>query len=73
MELDAAPGIDLAQVMENMRQQYEIMAEKNRQEAKTRFDKLVMLVIIFNTLQTTETLLRFCLCFFLQLICKTSH
>uniref|UniRef100_A0A8C6VPX5 Keratin, type I cytoskeletal 20 n=1 Tax=Naja naja TaxID=35670 RepID=A0A8C6VPX5_NAJNA len=41
VEVDAAPGIDLAQVMENMRQQYEILAEKNRQEAKDRFDKLI--------------------------------
>lgn len=46
MEVDAAPGIDLAQMMENMRQQYEILAEKNRQEAKDRFDKLVMLVYL---------------------------
>ncbi|KAK9396920.1 keratin type I cytoskeletal 20-like [Crotalus adamanteus] len=41
VEVDAAPGIDLAQMMENMRQQYEILAEKNRQEAKDRFDKLI--------------------------------
>ncbi|KAM6449468.1 keratin, type I cytoskeletal 19-like [Liasis olivaceus] len=41
VEVDAAPGIDLAQLMENMRQQYEVMAEKNRQEAKNRFDKLI--------------------------------
>ncbi|XP_063156769.1 keratin, type I cytoskeletal 20 [Candoia aspera] len=41
VEVDAAPGIDLAQLMENMRQQYEVMAEKNRQEAKDRFDKLI--------------------------------
>ncbi|NXH46615.1 K1C20 protein, partial [Dicaeum eximium] len=37
--VDAAPGIDLAAVMENMRKQYEEMAEKNRQEAKERFEK----------------------------------
>lgn len=39
VEVDAAPSIDLAKIMENMRQQYDIMAEKNRQEAKDRFDK----------------------------------
>ncbi|NWR88525.1 K1C20 protein, partial [Furnarius figulus] len=37
--VDAAPSIDLAAVMENMRKQYEEMAEKNRQEAKERFEK----------------------------------
>ncbi|XP_062485071.1 keratin, type I cytoskeletal 20-like [Pezoporus occidentalis] len=39
VEVDAAPGIDLATMMENMRKQYEEMAEKNRQEAKERFEK----------------------------------
>uniref|UniRef100_A0A8C0IS86 Keratin, type I cytoskeletal 20 n=1 Tax=Chelonoidis abingdonii TaxID=106734 RepID=A0A8C0IS86_CHEAB len=39
VEVDAAPSIDLAKIMENMRQQYDSMAEKNRQEAKNRFDK----------------------------------
>ncbi|OXB63683.1 hypothetical protein ASZ78_008998 [Callipepla squamata] len=39
VEVDAAPGIDLASIMENMRRQYEEMAEKNRQEAKERFEK----------------------------------
>lgn len=42
VEVDAAPSIDLGQIMENMRQQYEVMAEKNRQEAKDRFDKQVL-------------------------------
>lgn len=39
VEVDAAPGTDLASIMENMRRQYEEMAEKNRQEAKERFEK----------------------------------
>ncbi|NXQ97639.1 K1C20 protein, partial [Sagittarius serpentarius] len=39
VEVDAAPSIDLATIMENMRQQYEEMAEKNRQEAKEQFEK----------------------------------
>ncbi|NWH94736.1 K1C20 protein, partial [Aegithalos caudatus] len=37
--VDAAPGIDLAAIMEKMRKQYEEMAEKNRQEAKEHFEK----------------------------------
>uniref|UniRef100_A0A7M4E5H3 Keratin, type I cytoskeletal 20 n=1 Tax=Crocodylus porosus TaxID=8502 RepID=A0A7M4E5H3_CROPO len=41
VEVDAAPSIDLAKIMENMRQQYESMAQKNRQEAKDRFDRQV--------------------------------
>ncbi|NWX52467.1 K1C20 protein, partial [Steatornis caripensis] len=39
VEVDAAPSINLATIMENMRAQYEEMAEKNRQEAKERFEK----------------------------------
>ncbi|NXF37704.1 K1C20 protein, partial [Nyctibius bracteatus] len=39
VEVDAAPSINLAAIMENMRQQYEEMAEKNRQEAKEQFEK----------------------------------
>ncbi|XP_009887409.1 PREDICTED: keratin, type I cytoskeletal 20 [Charadrius vociferus] len=39
VELDAAPSIDLATIMENMRKQYEEMAEKHRQEAKEQFEK----------------------------------
>ncbi|NWW58776.1 K1C20 protein, partial [Ifrita kowaldi] len=38
VEVDAAPGIDLAAIMENMRKQYEEMAEKYRQEAKEHFE-----------------------------------
>lgn len=39
--VDAAPGIDLAAIMEKMRKQYEEMAEKYRQEAKDHYDTLV--------------------------------
>ncbi|NXP13099.1 K1C20 protein, partial [Thinocorus orbignyianus] len=39
VEVDAAPSVDLATIMENMRKQYEEMAEKNRQEAKEQFEK----------------------------------
>lgn len=41
VEVDAAPSIDLGTIMENMRKQYEEMAEKNRQEAKEQFEKQV--------------------------------
>ncbi|KAM6238718.1 keratin, type I cytoskeletal 20 [Porphyrio hochstetteri] len=39
VEVDAVPSIDLATIMENMRRQYEEMAEKNRQEAKEQFEQ----------------------------------
>ncbi|NXL52194.1 K1C20 protein, partial [Podilymbus podiceps] len=39
VEVDAAPSIDLATIMQNMRQQYEEMAEKNREKAKEQFEK----------------------------------
>ncbi|NXK97367.1 K1C42 protein, partial [Formicarius rufipectus] len=39
VDVDAAPAVDLAAIMENMRKQYEEMAEKNRQEAKEHFEK----------------------------------
>ncbi|XP_014135535.2 keratin, type I cytoskeletal 20 [Falco biarmicus] len=39
VEVDATPSIDLATIMQNMRHQYEEMAEKNHQEAKERFEK----------------------------------
>ncbi|NXJ70614.1 K1C20 protein, partial [Rostratula benghalensis] len=39
VEVDAAPSVDLGTTMENMRKQYEEMAEKNRQEAKEQFEK----------------------------------
>ncbi|XP_075436378.1 keratin, type I cytoskeletal 12-like [Ascaphus truei] len=34
VEMDAAPGVDLTQILNNMRAEYEIMAEKNRREAE---------------------------------------
>ncbi|XP_015263099.1 PREDICTED: keratin, type I cytoskeletal 42-like [Gekko japonicus] len=41
VEVDAAPSIDLAQIMDNMRQQYEAMADKHREEAKQQFEKQI--------------------------------
>ncbi|XP_064329060.1 keratin, type I cytoskeletal 20 [Phalacrocorax carbo] len=38
-EVDAAPTVEVATIMENVRQQYEEMAEKNCQKAKEQFEK----------------------------------
>ncbi|KAM9296729.1 keratin, type I cytoskeletal 47 kDa-like [Gastrophryne carolinensis] len=35
VELDSAPAVDLSKVLAEVRQQYELMVEKNRQEAET--------------------------------------
>ncbi|XP_032935124.1 keratin, type I cytoskeletal 19 [Catharus ustulatus] len=37
VELDSAPGIDLAKILADMRDQYENMAEKNRKDAEAWF------------------------------------
>lgn len=37
VELDSAPGIDLAKILSDMRSQYEILAEKNRKDAEDWF------------------------------------
>ncbi|XP_053425720.1 keratin, type I cytoskeletal 19 [Nycticebus coucang] len=37
VEVDSAPGIDLAKVLSDMRSQYEVMAEKNRKDVETLF------------------------------------
>ena len=34
VEMDAAPGVDLAKILAEMREQYEILAEKNRKDAE---------------------------------------
>ncbi|KAI6049349.1 keratin, type I cytoskeletal 20 isoform X3 [Marmota monax] len=39
VELDAAPGLNLGDIMNEMRQKYEIMAQKNLQEAKEQFER----------------------------------
>ncbi|XP_036612942.1 keratin, type I cytoskeletal 20 [Trichosurus vulpecula] len=39
VEVDAAPSHDLGTIMNEMRQKYEIMANKNLQEAKEQFEK----------------------------------
>ncbi|KAM9174795.1 keratin, type I cytoskeletal 19 [Mergus octosetaceus] len=37
VELDSAPGIDLSKILADMRDQYELMAEKNRKDAEAWF------------------------------------
>uniref|UniRef100_A0A8C5Z386 Keratin, type I cytoskeletal 20 n=1 Tax=Marmota marmota marmota TaxID=9994 RepID=A0A8C5Z386_MARMA len=39
VELDAAPGLNLGDIMNEMRQKYEVMAQKNLQEAKEQFER----------------------------------
>ncbi|KAH0626851.1 hypothetical protein JD844_002105 [Phrynosoma platyrhinos] len=39
VEMDAAPGVDLTKLLNEMRSQYEALAEKNRQEAEDRFNQ----------------------------------
>uniref|UniRef100_A0A8D2AKA3 Keratin, type I cytoskeletal 20 n=1 Tax=Sciurus vulgaris TaxID=55149 RepID=A0A8D2AKA3_SCIVU len=39
VEVDAAPGLNLGDVMNEMRQKYEVMAQKNLQEAKEQFER----------------------------------
>ena len=37
VEMDAAPGVDLSRILNEMREQYEKMAEKNRKDAEDWF------------------------------------
>ncbi|XP_052597375.1 keratin, type I cytoskeletal 19-like [Peromyscus californicus insignis] len=37
VEVDSAPGIDLAKILSDMRSQYEVMAEKNQKDAEAWF------------------------------------
>ena len=41
VEVDSAPGIDLAKILSDMRSQYEVMAEKNRKDAEAWFTSQV--------------------------------
>lgn len=41
VELDSAPGIDLSKILADMRDQYELMAEKNRKDAEAWFHSKV--------------------------------
>ncbi|XP_048373231.1 keratin, type I cytoskeletal 24-like isoform X2 [Sphaerodactylus townsendi] len=41
VEMDAAPGVDLTKLLNDMRSQYEELADKNRREAEDQFNKQV--------------------------------
>ncbi|XP_015687767.1 keratin, type I cytoskeletal 10 [Protobothrops mucrosquamatus] len=41
VEMDAAPGVDLTKLLNDMRSQYEELADKNRREAEEQFNKQV--------------------------------
>lgn len=42
VEMNAAPGIDLTKLLNDMRAQYEDLAEQNRREAEEQFNKMVI-------------------------------
>ncbi|XP_053554534.1 keratin, type I cytoskeletal 47 kDa-like [Bombina bombina] len=39
VEMNAAPGVDLTKLLNDMREQYETLAEKNRREVEARFNE----------------------------------
>lgn len=41
VEMNAAPGVDLTQMLDNMRSQYEQLAEKNRRDVEAWFNEKV--------------------------------
>lgn len=41
VEMNAAPGVDLTQLLNNMRNQYEQLAEQNRKDAEAWFNEKV--------------------------------
>lgn len=43
VEMNAAPGVDLAKLLNDMRSQYEHIAEQNRQKAADWFNEKVIL------------------------------
>ncbi|CAM2108796.1 unnamed protein product [Caretta caretta] len=60
VEVDSAPGIDLTKILADMRDQYEVMAEKNRKDAETWFNSKIEELnqeVAINTeqLQTSKT------------------
>ncbi|PIO36416.1 Keratin, type I cytoskeletal 19 [Aquarana catesbeiana] len=60
VEVDSAPGIDLTKILNDMREQYEHMADKNRKDAEAWFfsktDELNKQVVVHTEqLQTSKT------------------
>ncbi|XP_012516200.1 PREDICTED: keratin, type I cytoskeletal 20 [Propithecus coquereli] len=63
VEVDAAPGLNLSAIMDDMRQKYEVMVQKNIQDAKEHFErqtKTLQQQVQVNTeeLKGTESQLR---------------
>ncbi|XP_008833415.1 keratin, type I cytoskeletal 20 [Nannospalax galili] len=54
VEVDAAPGLNLGEIMNEMRQKYEVLAQKNLQEAKDHFESQTDILQQQVTLNTTE-------------------
>lgn len=46
--MNAAPGTDLLKKMNDLREQYEALAEKNRKEAEDQFKSNVRNILYFN-------------------------
>lgn len=42
VEMNAAPGVDLTELLNNMRSQYEQLAEQNRKDAEAWFNEKVI-------------------------------
>lgn len=81
VEVDTAPGLNLGEIMNEMRQKYEILAQKNLQEAKEQFERQVIVDSgqMGNTVRGRETRFSrfppFCLSsflFFFPLLCLPS-
>uniref|UniRef100_A0A8C4Y587 Keratin 12 n=1 Tax=Gopherus evgoodei TaxID=1825980 RepID=A0A8C4Y587_9SAUR len=49
VEMDAAPGIDLTKLLNDMRGQYEVIAEQNRKEAEAWFNEKVNILEEIST------------------------
>ncbi|XP_006889495.1 PREDICTED: keratin, type I cytoskeletal 20 [Elephantulus edwardii] len=54
VEVDAAPGLNLSNIMNEMRQKYEVLAQKNLQEVKENFDKQTEMLQQQMTVNTEE-------------------
>ncbi|XP_078501601.1 keratin, type I cytoskeletal 20-like [Lissotriton helveticus] len=54
VEVDAAPSVDLGKMMADMRAQYDDLAQKNRDEAKQRFEKESQQLIMEVTVSSEE-------------------
>lgn len=52
VEMNAAPGVDLTKLLNDMRAQYEDLAEQNRREAEEQFHKMVGRITVENECYT---------------------